>query len=76
MKHPILEGTGYKLYTISWAVIGTVQVLILYHFYDLPLLVSVLDSIVFNFTFLILGIGFWYIVRYAQPDTRDVTGLF
>ena len=75
MTHPIFEGRGNRFYFATWAVIGTVQVVILNQFYSITIYPALLDSLVFNAFFLILGIGYWYIIRYALPKARDVTGL-
>ena len=73
--HPILEGRGNRFYLATWAVIGTVQVAILNQYYEIPLNPALLDSLVFNSFFLILGIGYWYVIRYALPKVRDITRL-
>ncbi len=75
MKHPILEGGGYKFYIATWVVIGAVQVVILNLYYHVSVYPAILDGIVFNGLFLILGIGYWYVIHYAQPKISDITGL-
>lgn len=75
MIHPILEGRSNRFYFATWAVIATVQVVILNQFYGIPVYPALLDSLVFNAFFLIQGIGYWYVIRYALPKVRDVTGL-
>jgi len=75
MIHPILEGRGRKYYFATWAIIATAQVVILYQYYEVPLYPALLDGLVFNVMFLILGIGYWFVVRYTLPKTNDLTGL-
>jgi len=75
MIHPILEGNGRKYYFTTWAIIAIAQVVILYQYYDVPLYPALMDGLVFNVMFLILGIGYWFVVRYTLPKTNDLTGL-
>lgn len=75
MTHPILDGHGLRFYLATWAVIATAQVVILYQYYGVPLYPAILDGFVFNSLFFILGIGYWYVVRYAFSKTNDITGL-
>ena len=44
---------------------------LLHIYYGLGQTASIVDSIVYNISFCGLGVGFWYIVRYVQPDRQD-----
>lgn len=72
MDHPILEGSGYKYYGIAWAILLIAHAFVLYSYYDLTWQASVVDSSVYNISFCGLGLGFWYIVRYVEPDKDDL----
>lgn len=76
MKHPILAGNAYRYYIMIWAIIGMAHFLMLYNYIQLSITSAFLDSLIFNLIFLGLGLGFWYIIRFAQPNKGDYFGLF
>ncbi|MFT7161394.1 MAG: two-component system LytT family sensor kinase [Bacteroidia bacterium] len=76
MKHPILEGSGYKLYALTWAIVSVVHVLVLNQYYEFSLTVSILDSIVHNLLFAAISPGFWYLVKHSNHNRGDIINLF
>ena len=73
MKHPILSGSGYKLYIIIWLVVMTVHGSVLYFYYDFSLAISTLDSITFNLIFGSIVPGFWFIVTFAGINKDELS---
>ncbi len=85
MKHPILGGVGSVYYGLIWLIVALAHTAVLYFYFELPLAASLEDSLVFNILFAGLGLGFWYIVKYSSPESKDnfrpmvtliITGLF
>lgn len=85
MKHPILSGLGPIYYGLIWVIIIGVHAAVLFYNFDMPLAASFQDSVVFNVLFAGLGLGYWYIMRYAFVGgpgnfsplfTLLVTGIF
>ncbi len=85
MKHPILSGLGPVYYGLVWLIIIGLHAAVLIFNFDIPLVVAFQDSIVFNVLFAGLGLGYWYIMRYAFVGgpgnfsplfTLLVTGIF
>lgn len=75
MKHPLLNGTGFRFYLSVWVSIALIHGSILYLYYSLPLEVVVLESITFNLLFSAITPGFWYIVSYTSLK-RDELSVF
>lgn len=73
MKHPILSGSGYKLYTIIWLVVMTVHGSVLYFYYDFSLSIAVLDSLTHNLIFGSIVPGFWFIVTFAGLNKDELS---
>lgn len=71
MKHPILEGSGYKLYMLAWTVVGTVHAFMLFNFYGFSPTISITDSLVHNILFGSMALGFWYVVRFSSVENGD-----
>jgi len=71
LKHPILEGSGYKLYALAWVVVGTVHAFVLYNFYGFSPTISITDSLIHNILFGSMALGFWYVVRFSSVENGD-----
>ena len=65
MKHPILSGLGPVYYGLVWLIIIGVHAAVLLFNFNISLTASIQDSIVFNVIFAGIGLGYWYIMRYA-----------
>ena len=67
MQNPILKHRTYIIfYLIGWLIIALAHVFVLQFYFDIGLEISIVDSIVFNFIFAILGINLWYVVRFSK----------
>ena len=75
MKHPILEGAGYKLYLLTWATVSVAHVLVLNLYYEFSLTVSSVDSVVHNLIFAAISPGFWYLIKHSNYSGKDVLNL-
>ncbi len=73
MKHPILSGSGYKLYILIWLVVMIAHGVVLYSFYDFSLLISVADSIVYNSIFGVIAPGLWFIVTFGSLNKDELS---
>ncbi len=73
MLHPILKNRNNLIgYIITWAIIGTVNTFILVYFNGLSISISVVESLVFNSLFALLGIGIWYPVYYTDIEKNRI----
>jgi len=67
MINPFVKNVkSFSVYLISWIFIFFVHTSILYFVIDLPTINCVVDSFVFNFIFLILGLSFWYSTKFIS----------
>lgn len=73
MKHPILSGSGYKLYILIWIVIIVIHSGVLYFYYDFPLEVALSDGLIYNFIYGSLVPGFWFIVTFSNLKTDQLS---
>jgi two-component sensor histidine kinase len=72
--HPILKNRRNLIaYIIIWAIIGLLNTLILAYFYHFGLVISILESIIFNASFATLGIGIWYPVYYTDIEKNRIS---
>ncbi|MCP4457992.1 MAG: hypothetical protein GY816_08210, partial [Cytophagales bacterium] len=72
MKHPILSGSGLKIYTLVWVAAILTQGSILFFYYGFPAKIIVGDSLIYNLLFAAITPGFWYIVRFASLSKDDL----
>ncbi|TDI65591.1 MAG: histidine kinase [Bacteroidetes bacterium] len=75
MKHPILSGKGYQYYLAIWVNIIGAHVAILYFNFQQSFKASVLDSLLYNFLFLGLGFGLWYVVYFSITNKLSILNL-
>ncbi len=69
MLHPILRNWRNLIgYIIIWAIIGAINTFILAYFNDFSLVISIVESLIFNILFATLGIGIWYPVYYTDIE--------
>ena len=65
MLNPLLtHRKNFVVYTLAMCFIAAAHFVILFVFFDFPLLVSVADSAIYTGMVFLTGIGIWYIVRY------------
>lgn len=73
MKHPILSGSGYKLYTLVWLIVMTAHGSVLYFYYDFSIAIAVADSFTFNLIFGVITPGFWFIVTFGSLNRDELS---
>jgi two-component system, LytTR family, sensor kinase len=73
MKHPILSGSGYKLYSFIWIALMFIHGAVLYFNYGFALEVAALDSLVYNLLFGLIVPGLWYIVSFANLGKDELS---
>ncbi|MEQ9311769.1 MAG: histidine kinase [Cytophagales bacterium] len=72
MQNPFISNNKNLFYYILlWAVIATVHILYIIRNYDFGLSISISDGLFFNFSFALLGLGLWYLIKYSVWDERD-----
>ncbi len=72
MKHPILSGKGYQYYLAIWANVIGIHIAILFVNYQQSLKASILDSLLYNFLFLGIGLGLWYAVYFSMANKLQI----
>ncbi len=73
MFNPILKNRVASLiYALSWLLILTGQWFLLLYFYEIPGLVALYDSFIFNTLFAVLGFGIWYVVKFNEFENSSV----
>ncbi len=67
MINPFVKNVkSFSVYLISWIFIFLVHSSILYFVIDLSLTKCLVDSFIFNFIFLTLGLSFWYSTKFIS----------
>ena len=64
MKNPFLNRKFSIIYAIVWVVIISSQIAILSLIADVDLASAIIQSLVSNISFLVLGFGIWFVVKY------------
>ncbi|MEP5613583.1 MAG: histidine kinase [Cyclobacteriaceae bacterium] len=72
MRHPILSGSGYKLYALILGVIMLIHGSVLYFYYGFPIATAVGDSVLYNALYGALAPGLWYIVSFASLSKDEI----
>lgn len=62
-------------YALIWIIVAAIQVLLLNRAYDISLELAVLDSLVFNVVFALIGFGLWNMIRFSGAHTRSKLGI-
>ncbi len=75
MRHPFLSNQNAIYYSVIWLFISGLYALVLFYSYEYPINEALLDSLVFNGMFAVLGLAFWFIVRYNSFDTDQLINL-
>ncbi len=76
MTHPILKSRLYTgLYYLFWLIISFGNYMANYKVFEAPLIVSIVDSLVFNLIYSFFGLAIWYSVRYSQMEKYETTTL-
>jgi len=72
MRHPILSGSGYKLYALILGVVMLIHGSVLYFYYGLTVGIAVGDSVLYNALYGVLAPGLWYIVSFASLSKDEL----
>jgi two-component system LytT family sensor kinase len=64
------------LYILMWMVVAIIHFFVLFRGYDIDAWPALADSIIFNFSFAILGVGLWFSVKFSQLEKKNVFGIF
>lgn len=76
MLNPFTKNRTYLISFFGmWLVIFAIHTMIIYYFYELPFLVSVADSAIFNFLFAAIGFNLWYVIRFNLRETPNAFDL-
>jgi two-component system, LytTR family, sensor kinase len=59
------------IYILVWVAISAIHFFLLISLYDLTVIQGLVDSLVFNIFFAIIGMGLWYMVRFSDLQTRQ-----
>lgn len=73
MKHPILSGSGYKLYALVWLVVMAAHGSVLYFYYDFSIAIAITDSLVYNLIFGVIVPGLWFIVTFGSLNRDELS---
>ncbi len=73
MHHPVfLNRNTTFVYFGLWTLLAGVHFAVYYYIYRFPVEISVVDSLVYNSLFCLIGLGMWFIIRYTMPDRNNV----
>ena len=68
MNHPFFSKRRLILvYAAVWIVVSAIHVLILQRLYLITVQSAIVDSLIFNFSFALLGLAIWFVVAYSKP---------
>ncbi|HEY9125454.1 MAG TPA: histidine kinase [Bacteroidales bacterium] len=76
MNHPILESFRKTIaYLITWLVFAVISFFFLYFKHHLSLEGSILNSIMVNLFFAVMGLTIWYAVYYSYPEKIGISNV-
>ncbi len=73
MRHPILSGSGYKLYILILLIVTLIHGSVLYFYYGFTIEIAISDSFTYNSFFGVLAPGLWYIVTFASLSKDELS---
>jgi len=77
MIHPLFKNLkSIAFYAGIWILLAGIQFIVLFVQYRFPVGVSLVDSLIFNLLFGILGIPLWYVVRFNEPQKKSGFNIF
>ncbi len=72
MKHPLLKNPALLIwYFLFWIIFSTIQFFFERRVFEVSLPITLVDIIVSNLVFMVLGIGIWYVVIGASTEKRS-----
>lgn len=76
MIHPIANNRrNLVLYTIFWSLIALMHGYFLYTFYNASIYLAIVDSLLFNLLYGLIGLGLWFAVKFSQMETNNIGNL-
>jgi hypothetical protein len=76
MDHPILKSKkAILLYVIIWGVLTTVSIFASHYQFPATWKLAIIDALVFNILYAILGLSAWYMVLYSYADRYGTLNL-
>lgn len=76
MIHPIANNRrNLILYGIFWCLIALMHGFFIYKFYNASITLTIIDSILYNLFYSLLGLGLWYAVKFSQMETNNIGNL-
>ncbi len=73
MLNPLSKNRNYLItFAIVWLVIIMIQSFVIFYFYDVELKVSVIDSLIFNLLFALVGYNLWYVIRFNLKENATI----
>lgn len=75
MLNPILKNRNFSFtYAAGWAIVVVIQIFLVIYFYNSNnILITIVDSLIFNTLYAIIGIGIWYPVYYTDLEKNKIT---
>lgn len=69
------QTTRVLSYSLGWLTISVIHLLFLILAYNIPFIEALIDALVFNLQFAIMGIGLWYVTRFFNLEKRRITDI-
>jgi LytS/YehU family sensor histidine kinase len=70
MFHPLIGNRLTKtVFVVWWIVVAAIHSTTIYFFYEIPIQIAIVDSILWNTLFAILSLGLWFWVRISDIET-------
>jgi two-component system, LytTR family, sensor kinase len=63
---------AYYLFSTWWAIAIVAHLCILNIYFNVDIIVSIVDSIIYNLVFALISIGLWFWVRYSDFETQKL----
>lgn len=77
MQNPFISHRkNLVYYFLLWTVIATVHILFIERSFEFGILISLSDALLFNFSFALLGLGLWYLIKYSVWEEKDNIQVF
>jgi two-component system, LytTR family, sensor kinase len=77
MVHPILSNfRNTAIYLLFWMLVTAISIFVSVYMFNLTLWIAFSDSIIYNLTYAILGIGLWYNIRYKNFEKINFINRF
>jgi two-component system, LytTR family, sensor kinase len=73
MQHPLFKNIRlFLVYLAVWLLISGIQFAILFFYYQVDPIAAIIDSVVFNLLFALLGISIWFIIRFSRSSKNNI----